>query len=84
MKDELITISYVEDGQTHVWLRVGTYDDEKHPNRKYCYQEGIRVVWFNDAQSVNDVLAYIFRNVVNMEAITEKGITLIIEKAKDR
>lgn len=83
MRKEHIKISWLDaSGEKHPWLTIADYDDPKHPNRKYCYYERSPwVTWFDDAENLQDVLSYLWKNVIDAKAITEDGVTIIVEKA---
>ena len=83
MKDEILRVSWIdEQGKKHPWIVVGHYDDPKHPRRKYCYQEqNPATIWFDDAENLQDVMSYLWKNVINASVIAERGITIVIEKA---
>jgi len=82
MKEELLKISYVENGEKHEWISVGTYDDPKHPRRKYCYSEGGPwTTWFDGAENLQDCLSWLWKNVIDAKAVIEKNLTIIVEKA---
>ena len=83
MKDEILRIGWLdENGDKHDWIVVGHYDDPKHPNRKYCYREGSpSTTWFDDAKDLQEVLAYLWKYVINSEPIVSGKCTIVVEKA---
>lgn len=83
MKTELLKIMVVaQDGKKSDWITVGLYDDPDHPRRKYCYREcSPCTIWFDDAQNLQDVLSYLWKNVIDASGIVERGYSIIVEKA---
>lgn len=83
MEKDLLNIYWTDaKGEKHLWITVGTYHDPKHPNRKFCYHEqNPQTYWFDDAKNLQDVMAYLWENVISTDAILEKGITITVEKA---
>ena len=87
MNKDLIKISWIEDGVKHPWITVfdcsGLY--ENHPERKYAYQEqDPSWHWFDcrDGTTLQDVMAYLWKNVISVSAIIEKNLTIVIERGE--
>lgn len=86
MKECLIEIWYrdPETGERVKWIRVGTYDDPKHPNRKFCYDEcNPQTIWFNDAKTLEDVMSYLWREVIPAECVAERGFEITVQRPKE-
>lgn len=83
MGKEHIKISWLDaSGEKHPWLTIADYDDPKHPRRKYCfYDKSPHVTWLEGMDYLPDVLSYLWKNVIDVKAITEDGVTIIVEKA---
>jgi hypothetical protein len=83
MKVKLIKISWIDgEGKKHEWITVGLYDDPKHPRRKYCFSEGTPcLTWFDDANTLEECIAWLWANKISVDAIMEQNVTVIVEKA---
>ena len=84
MEEEILKICWIKDGKKTEWITIGKYySDPKHPNRKFCYREGnsMNTIYFDDARNFQDVLSYLWQNVIDANVIPEMGIMIVVEKA---